>query len=111
GRAGQYDISHAVSVGIDAVRHDVCDQYAGRSRTVALSPPGLSTMTAAQLPPPSKPPASSRTGQPPPRRRMASPAVSVIAQGESMAWLMGGALAICLLMVVGLLALVIYFGS
>lgn len=28
-----------------------------------------------------------------------------------MAWLMGGALAICLLMVVGLLALVIYFGS
>ena len=36
---------------------------------------------------------------------------SLLAHGEGMVWLMGGALAVCSVMIVGLLALVIYQGS
>ncbi len=36
---------------------------------------------------------------------------SLLAHGESMLWLMGGALVICLIMIAGLLALVVYQGS
>ncbi len=44
-------------------------------------------------------------------RRSANPAVSVIAQGEPLCWLMGGALALCVIMVVALLSLVVFFGA
>jgi phosphate transport system permease protein len=36
---------------------------------------------------------------------------SILAHGENMLWLMGGALAVCIVMIVGLLALVIYQGA
>jgi phosphate transport system permease protein len=36
---------------------------------------------------------------------------SLLAQGESMIWLTGGSLAVCLVMIVGLLALVVYQGA
>jgi phosphate transport system permease protein len=42
----------------------------------------------------------------PPRRRTSDPQQSVRARGEPMLWLCGGALALCLLMVLGLLAFV-----
>ncbi len=50
---------------------------------------------------------STRPGRPGPRRR----ASSLLAMGEPMVWLMGGALALCLLMVLGLLGHVAYEGG
>ena len=69
-------------------------------------------MTAASAPSPAKPPEPSRAGRFTARRRQGTaPVVSLIAQGEPMTWLMGGAVGVCLLMVAGLLALIVYFGS
>ncbi|HKD36215.1 MAG TPA: hypothetical protein VKB78_05420, partial [Pirellulales bacterium] len=45
-----------------------------------------------------------------PRRHKASPITTLAARGEPMVWLTGGALAISMLMVVGLLVLIIYQG-
>ena len=44
------------------------------------------------------------------RTRQASAATSLAAQGEPMLWLAGGALAVALTMIVGLLVLVLYQG-
>jgi phosphate transport system permease protein len=44
-----------------------------------------------------------------PRRQAGS--TSLLSQGESMVWIMGGALAVCALMVIGLLTLVVYQGG
>ncbi len=54
----------------------------------------------------------SRTGLPlrRSRRRGMRPGVSLLAQGEPMVWLTGGALAMCLLMIGGLLLLVLMAG-
>ncbi len=46
----------------------------------------------------------------PPRPSRCGPARSLYAQGEPMIWLIGGGLAVALLMIVGLLALVVYQG-
>ena len=43
--------------------------------------------------------------------RRVSTGTSLLAHGENMVWLMGGALAVCAVMVVGLLALVLWQGS
>ncbi len=53
---------------------------------------------------------SATTSRPPRRRRVSRPGLSVLAQGEPMLWLCGGALAICLLMIAGLIAMVLRFG-
>ena len=44
------------------------------------------------------------------RRRVRRPGLSVLAQGEPMLWLCGGALAVCILMIAGLIAMVLWFG-
>ena len=44
------------------------------------------------------------------RRHVRKPGLSILAQGEPTLWLCGGALAVCLLMIVGLVALVLWFG-
>ncbi len=44
------------------------------------------------------------------RRRAISSPLSLLASGEPMLWLTGGSLVICLVMILGLLGLVIYFG-
>ncbi len=62
-------------------------------------------MSISTAPPPQLPLESKR------RKRVANPAVSVISQGEPFAWLMGGALAVCVVMVASLLAMIVYFGS
>jgi phosphate transport system permease protein len=51
------------------------------------------------------------TSGPPRMLRRASSGTSLLAHGENMVWLMGGALAVCAVMVVGLLALVLWQGS
>ena len=53
---------------------------------------------------------SRRGGWRPVRTRQASAATSLAAQGEPMLWLAGGALAVALTMIVGLLVLVLYQG-
>ncbi|MCH2125138.1 MAG: ABC transporter permease subunit [Pirellulaceae bacterium] len=45
------------------------------------------------------------------RARISRPGLSLLAEGEPMVWLTGGALMICLTMIVGLLGLVIWFGG
>ena len=45
------------------------------------------------------------------KRTRARGGTSLLAHGENMLWLMGGALAICIIMIVGLLALVVYQGA
>ncbi|HEU4365218.1 MAG TPA: phosphate ABC transporter permease PstA [Candidatus Krumholzibacteria bacterium] len=45
------------------------------------------------------------------KRTRARAGTSLLAHGENMLWLMGGALAICVIMIVGLLALVVYQGA
>jgi phosphate transport system permease protein len=45
------------------------------------------------------------------KRTRARGGTSLLAHGENMLWLMGGALAICMIMIVGLLALVVYQGA
>ena len=45
------------------------------------------------------------------KRTRARGGTSLLAHGENMLWLMGGALAICLVMIVGLLGLVVYQGA
>jgi phosphate transport system permease protein len=57
-------------------------------------------------------PASAGDVSPRPRRvyRSRRPAASMLSQGESMLWLTGGALALCLAMIVGLLGLIIAYG-
>jgi len=52
-----------------------------------------------------------RTPGPPRFLKRVSGSTSLLAHGENMIWLMGGALAVCALMVVGLLALVLWQGS
>jgi phosphate transport system permease protein len=52
-----------------------------------------------------------RTPGPPRMLRRVSTGTSLLAHGENMVWLMGGALAVCAVMVVGLLALVLWQGS
>ncbi len=54
------------------------------------------------------PAAASTLGKRPPRRRAMT---SLLAHGEPMVWLTGGALALALLMILGLLALIFYNGS
>ncbi|HEY1784075.1 MAG TPA: phosphate ABC transporter permease PstA [Pirellulales bacterium] len=54
--------------------------------------------------------AGRRSGWRPVRTRQASAATSLAAQGEPMLWLAGGALAVALTMIVGLLVLVLYQG-
>ena len=54
-------------------------------------------------------------GVPPPRKERrragkARPGVSMLAQGEPMVWLSGGALAMCLVMILGLLGLCLWYG-
>ena len=49
--------------------------------------------------------------QTPLRRKQSRVATSMLANGEPMLWLTGGALVICVVMIVGLLALVVYQGS
>ncbi|MDA1213429.1 MAG: hypothetical protein O2955_13010, partial [Planctomycetota bacterium] len=44
-------------------------------------------------------------------RRRGSPAANIIARGEPMVWLTGGALALCMIMIIGLLTLVFIQGS
>lgn len=44
-------------------------------------------------------------------RRRGSPAANIIARGEPMVWLTGGALALCMMMIIGLLLLVLIQGS
>lgn len=61
-------------------------------------------MSAIPVPPASP---TSRT----PLKRLANPGHSLRARGEPMLWLCGGALALCLLMVFGLLALVVVQGG
>src|ERR1700677_3873041 len=58
----------------------------------------------------SAPTAGRRGGWRPVRTRQASAATSLAAQGEPMLWLAGGALAVALTMIVGLLVLVLYQG-
>ena len=43
------------------------------------------------------------------RRHKSRPGLSVLAQGEPMMWLCGGALAICIVMIAGLLVLMVLF--
>jgi phosphate transport system permease protein len=45
------------------------------------------------------------------KRTRARGGTSLLAHGENMLWLMGGALAICMVMIVGLLGLVVYQGA
>lgn len=46
------------------------------------------------------------------RRALGSkPAISMLAQGEPMVWLTGGSLALCLAMIIGLLAMILYYGT
>jgi len=52
-----------------------------------------------------------RAQGPPRRLRRVSTGTSLLAHGENMVWLMGGALAVCAVMVVGLLTLVLWQGS
>ena len=47
----------------------------------------------------------------PKQSRRGSGSTSLLAQGENMIWIMGGALAVCAVMVAGLLALVLWQGS
>ncbi|MEX1230521.1 MAG: phosphate ABC transporter permease PstA [Planctomycetaceae bacterium] len=66
-------------------------------------------MTALVPPNTEKPattPAASRKS-----RRRGSPAANIIARGEPMVWLTGGALALCMVMIIGLLVLVLIQGS
>lgn len=60
------------------------------------------------------PPSASNTGDPPRRperrRARARPGVSLLAAGEGMVWLTGGALSLAVAMILGLLALVIHHG-
>jgi phosphate transport system permease protein len=51
------------------------------------------------------------TPRPPRAVRRASGSTSLLAQGESTLWIMGGALAVCAVMVVGLLTLVVWKGG
>ncbi len=57
-------------------------------------------------------PATAPQGQPTlgRRRRRARPGLTLLAQGEPMVWLTGGALVICLAMIVGLLGLIVCCG-
>ena len=48
---------------------------------------------------------------PAPVRRRRSSASSLFARGEPMVWMLGGGLAICLTMIIGLLACVLYQGA
>lgn len=45
------------------------------------------------------------------RRRKSKPGLSLMAQGEPLVWLTGGALVLCVTMIIGLLALVLYWGT
>ncbi len=51
------------------------------------------------------------TPRPPRTGRRTGGSTTLLAQGESMIWIMGGALSVCALMVVGLLALVVWQGG
>lgn len=66
----------------------------------------MSALPQAQAP---RRPSASAAG--PRRRRAADPAHSARARGEGMLWLCGGALLICVVMVLGLLGLVAYQGA
>jgi ABC-type phosphate transport system permease subunit len=67
-------------------------------------------MSAALMPPPATPhPARRRQGRL--RTQNSGGAQSLLAQGESLVWLTGGALFFCLTMIVGLLALIIAQGA
>ncbi|MEJ2720913.1 MAG: hypothetical protein P8181_07200, partial [bacterium] len=54
-----------------------------------------------------------RNTVPPParRRRVKRGKTSLLAHGEPMVWLTGGALAVCLVMIVGLLGLIVVQGA
>lgn len=59
-------------------------------------------------------PMNKAVGTPPartPRKRGHRPAASILAQGEPCLWLTGGALALAVVMILGLLGLVLYFGG
>ncbi|HPF36348.1 MAG TPA: phosphate ABC transporter permease PstA [Candidatus Krumholzibacteria bacterium] len=56
------------------------------------------------------PPAAPETPRRP-RRRLSGAAGGILARGEPMVWLTGGGLAVCVLMIAGLLALVLWQGA
>jgi phosphate transport system permease protein len=59
----------------------------------------------------SPPPPPTGADAPPRRRRPARPGVALLAHGEPMVWLTGGALAVCLAMILSLLAYVLVMGT
>ena len=69
----------------------------------------MSSNIAPPIAPPVSPPARSTEPAPRPRRRSSSHA-TLVAHGEPQLWLTGGALAISLVLIVGLLTLVVYQG-
>ena len=71
----------------------------------APATPPVDDHESVAVEPPTVPPKKSA----PPRRRRSSS--SLFAKGEPMIWLTGGAMLTCLIMVIGLLALIFYFGG
>src|SRR5262249_38693416 len=106
-----YPLSCAVFNGVIAVRNDVRHQYFGRVGTAALSQEGVPAMS---FPSAVSTPLAPESSQPkPPRRsrqRRPRARTSLLAHGEPMIWLTGGALAIALCMIVGILLFILISG-
>ena len=67
-------------------------------------------MTQAPPTPTPPPPSDAKAAASTKRRRRGSNGAALIARGEPMLWLTGGALVLCLVMIAGLLGLVAYNG-
>jgi len=67
-------------------------------------------MTQAPPTPTTPPPSDAKAAASTKRRRRGSNGAAIIARGEPMVWLTGGALVLCLVMIAGLLGLVAYNG-
>src|SRR5262249_37186588 len=112
GGAGQHPLPDLVPGCPDAVRHDLCAQYGGRGDSAAFPQEGVPAMSSATTPVPGTgpQPVAAAPPIPPPRRPRARGRLSLLAHGLPMVWMNGGALAVCLAMILGLLALVLYQG-
>src|SRR5262249_7361076 len=87
-------------------------QYGGRGDSAAFPQEGVPAMSSATTPVPGTGPQPVAAAAPIPsqRRPRARGRLSLLAHGLPMVWMNGGALAVCLAMILGLLALVLYQG-
>ena len=97
----QHAFPRPILVGRRAICDDVCTQYRCRNRAAALPQEGVPAMSTSTAAP--QPPLAKTATAPSQRGRYRS---SLLAHGRPTVWLHGGALAVCLLMIAGLLILV-----